>query len=51
MDTVNLHGKVLAGMARGVENSYIVLICYNQEYSESDFCEIGYLFDILQSKE
>jgi hypothetical protein len=47
MDKYALHRKILNGMAKGVENSYIVLMCYNEKYSKSDFCEIGYLLDIL----
>jgi hypothetical protein len=47
MDKHALHGKIHNGMAKAVENSYIVLMCYNEMYSEIDFCEMGPLLDIL----
>jgi hypothetical protein len=47
MDQDALHGKILNGMAQAVQNSYIVLMCFNEKYLESDFCEIGYSLDII----
>ena len=32
---------ILDSMARAVENSYIVLLCMNQQYYESEYCRLG----------
>ena len=36
-----MHDKVLRSMARAIENSYIVLLCINQQYYESAYCQMG----------
>jgi hypothetical protein len=41
MDLVDMGDDILVGMARAVENSYIVLLCINQKYYESDYCRLG----------
>lgn len=28
-------------MTQVIENSYIILLCMNQEYFESDYCRLG----------
>ncbi|CAF1196041.1 unnamed protein product [Rotaria sordida] len=37
-DKVNLHGSILDGMGEAVDNSYILLLCLNNGYSNSDYC-------------
>ncbi len=32
---------LLVRMVRAVENSYIILLCINQDYYESDYCRLG----------
>jgi hypothetical protein len=52
MDKDNLHGSILGGMAQGIKNSYLVLICYNEQYSKSRYCQQGYisnLFDFINN--
>lgn len=41
LDKINVHGRVLAAMAEGIVNSYIVLLCMTQGYQESDYCKMG----------
>ena len=41
MDLTDMFDNVLVGMARAVENSYIVLLCINQQYYESEYCRLG----------
>jgi len=41
MDLTDMAGDILESMARAVENSYIVLLCINQQYFESDYCKLG----------
>lgn len=41
MDEYDLHGKILPGMAKGIENAYLVLICYTDKYAKSDYCYQG----------
>lgn len=40
MDLTDMAGDILESMARAVENSYIVLLCINQQYFESDYCKL-----------
>ncbi|CAF1471326.1 unnamed protein product [Adineta steineri] len=37
-DKSDLHGSVLDGMGEAVENSYIVILCMSDGYSQSDYC-------------
>jgi hypothetical protein len=32
---------LLVRMVQAVENSYIILLCINQDYYESDYCRLG----------
>lgn len=41
MDLTDMEDDILVSMARAVENSYIVLLCINQQYYESDYCRLG----------
>ncbi len=41
MDLDHMFDDILVAMARAVENSYIVLLCINQEYYESNYCRLG----------
>jgi hypothetical protein len=41
MDLTDMGDDILVSMARAVENSYIVLLCINQKYYESDYCRLG----------
>jgi hypothetical protein len=41
MDLTDMGDDILVSMARAVENSYIVLLCINQQYYESDYCRLG----------
>lgn len=41
MDLTDMADDILVSMARAVENSYIVLLCINQQYYESDYCRLG----------
>ena len=41
MDFEHAYDDILPRMTRAVENSYIVLLCINQQYSESDYCRLG----------
>jgi hypothetical protein len=41
MDLTDMADNILVSMARAVENSYIVLLCINQQYYESDYCRLG----------
>ena len=41
MDLTDMADDILVSMARAVENSYIVLLCINQKYYESDYCRLG----------
>jgi hypothetical protein len=36
-----LDDLLLVRMVRAVENSYIILLCINQDYYESDYCRLG----------
>ncbi|CAF1593995.1 unnamed protein product [Adineta ricciae] len=40
MDLTDMADDILVSMARAVENSYIVLLCINQQYYESDYCRL-----------
>ncbi|CAF0976644.1 unnamed protein product [Rotaria sordida] len=40
MDLDHMFDDILAAMAQAVENSYIVLLCINQQYYESDYCRL-----------
>ncbi|CAF0804708.1 unnamed protein product [Rotaria sp. Silwood1] len=40
MDLTDMGDDILVSMARAVENSYIVLLCINQKYYESDYCRL-----------
>ncbi|CAF3444395.1 unnamed protein product [Rotaria socialis] len=40
MDLTDMGDDILVSMARAVENSYIVLICINQQYYESEYCRL-----------
>ncbi|CAF1349394.1 unnamed protein product [Rotaria sordida] len=46
-DTRCLHGNILHGMAKAIENSFIVLLCMNTKYQESKYCmaEAEYTFE------
>lgn len=41
MDLTDMADDILVSMARAVENSYIVLLCINQQYYQSDYCRLG----------
>jgi hypothetical protein len=41
MDLTDMGDDILVSMARAVEDSYIVLLCINQQYYESDYCRLG----------
>ena len=41
MDLTDMADDILVSMARAVENSYIVLLCINQQYYESEYCRLG----------
>ena len=41
MDFEQTYDDILPRMAKAIENSYIVLLCINREYSESDYCRLG----------
>ena len=41
MDLTDLFDDILVGMARAIENSYIVLLCINQQYFDSEYCRLG----------
>lgn len=47
MDLTDMFDDVLVGMARAIENSYIVLLCINQKYYESEYCRLGKSVDGL----
>ncbi|CAF1447334.1 unnamed protein product [Rotaria sordida] len=40
MDLTDMGDDILVSMARAVEDSYIVLLCINQKYYESDYCRL-----------
>ncbi|CAF1284482.1 unnamed protein product [Rotaria sordida] len=40
MDLTNMVDDILVSMAQAVENSYIILICINQQYYTSDYCRL-----------
>jgi len=40
MDMTDMFDNILSGMAQAVENSYIVLLCINQQYFESGYCRL-----------
>ena len=51
MDLTDMADDILVSMARAVENSYIVLLCINQQYYESDYCRLGnFKFSSLAEK-
>ncbi|CAF3885218.1 unnamed protein product, partial [Adineta steineri] len=39
-DKINLHRSVLDSMGEAVENSYIVILCMTDGYSQSDYCNL-----------
>ncbi|XP_052699969.1 uncharacterized protein LOC128177327 isoform X2 [Crassostrea angulata] len=41
MDVDNMEGSILEAMARAVEESRIVLVCYSEKYKESQNCKTG----------
>lgn len=42
----DMFDNILSGMAQAVENSYIVLLCINQQYFESGYCRLGQIESI-----
>ncbi|CAF4129968.1 unnamed protein product, partial [Rotaria sordida] len=40
MDLTNMVDDILVSMAQAVENSYIILICINQQYYTSHYCRL-----------
>ncbi|CAF2680200.1 unnamed protein product [Rotaria sp. Silwood2] len=40
MDLEHMFDDILVAMAQAIENSYIVLLCINQQYYESDYCRL-----------
>lgn len=41
MDIDDMHGSTLQAMAHAVEKADIVLVCYSQNYKNSDNCRAG----------
>ncbi|CAF4329879.1 unnamed protein product, partial [Adineta steineri] len=41
MDLEHMFDDILVAMAQAIENSYIILLCINQQYYESDSYRLG----------
>ncbi len=41
MDVYDMPNNFIDGMAKAIRNSYIVLLCINQNYDESFWCRKG----------
>ncbi|CAF3641022.1 unnamed protein product [Rotaria sp. Silwood1] len=40
IDLEHMFDDILVAMAQAIENSYIILLCINQQYYESDYCRL-----------
>ena len=49
MDIEHMHDNILSAMAQAVENSYIVLMCINQQYFDSGYCRLGRWSELISN--
>lgn len=41
MNFEHMYDDALTRMKQAIDNSYIILLCINQQYYESDYCRLG----------
>ncbi|XP_059159266.1 uncharacterized protein LOC131943266 [Physella acuta] len=51
IDQENMGGNLLEGMAKAVEDSWVVLICMSEHYQSSPNCKIEAEYTVMQHKE